>query len=143
MVEEAAVFSAEIFGREDVFNRQGWDYVAHELGGRIPVSWRRRIFARIGCRLCTGGAFQIRIRAVPEGSVVPVGNALFVVESTDERVPWAATYFEDLIVQVCQSLKGPLNTTGVGLGCTSKCKKRRIFSRVNHHQEYYYYCTSI
>jgi len=36
---------------------------------------------------------------VPEGTVVPVKNVLFTVESTDERVPWVANYFEALLVQ--------------------------------------------
>ncbi len=35
-----------------------------------------------------------------EGTVVPVKNVLFTVESTDEAVPWVVTYVETLLVQV-------------------------------------------
>lgn len=77
MVDEAEEVLRAHFGRDDVFNREGWSYIAGELGGRLPV----------------------RVRAVPEGSVVPVRNVLFVVESTDERVPWVANFVETCLVQ--------------------------------------------
>ena len=43
------------------FNYEGWMYIATELEGKLPV----------------------RIRAVPEGSVVPTHNILVSIESTD------------------------------------------------------------
>src|SRR5947208_14487026 len=52
----AAVFA----GHGLPFPEDGWRTVARDLDGRLPV----------------------RIRAVPEGSVVPVRNALMTVEST-------------------------------------------------------------
>ena len=42
----------------------------------------------------------MRIRAVPEGSVVPVRNALMTVESTDERVPWIVSWLETQLVRL-------------------------------------------
>jgi nicotinamide phosphoribosyltransferase len=78
MVDEAETLLNAHFGNKEVFNREGWEYIVNELDGRIPI----------------------RVRAVPEGSVVPVKNALFTVESTDERVPWVANYFEACLVQV-------------------------------------------
>lgn len=40
------------------------------------------------------GYLPLKVRAVPEGSVIPVKNILFSVESTDSKVPWIATWFE-------------------------------------------------
>ena len=78
MVDEAEELFAWHFGNDRVFNRAGWDYIVNELGGRLPI----------------------RVKAVPEGTVVPVKNVLFTVESTDERVPWVVSYFETCLVQV-------------------------------------------
>jgi nicotinamide phosphoribosyltransferase len=60
------------------FPEEGWLYIARDLDGRLPV----------------------RIRAVPEGSVVPVRNALMTVESTDERVPWIVSWLETQLVRM-------------------------------------------
>jgi nicotinamide phosphoribosyltransferase len=60
------------------FPEEGWRYIARDLDGRLPV----------------------RIRAVPEGSVVPVRNALMTVESTDERVPWIVSWLETQLVRL-------------------------------------------
>ncbi|XP_037796465.1 nicotinamide phosphoribosyltransferase-like [Penaeus monodon] len=78
MVLEAKEVLGTVFKRDDVFNEDGWNYILERHGGRIPV----------------------RIRAVPEGSVVPVKNVLFTVESTDPAVPWVTNFFETLLVQV-------------------------------------------
>lgn len=47
-----------------------------------------------------GTALPVKIRAVPEGTLVPVGNVLMTVENTDERFPWLTNYIESLLVQV-------------------------------------------
>jgi len=60
------------------FPEEGWRYIARDLDGRLPV----------------------RIRAVPEGSVVPVRNALMTVESTDARVPWIVSWLETQLVRM-------------------------------------------
>jgi nicotinamide phosphoribosyltransferase len=60
------------------FPEEGWRTIAHDLDGRLPV----------------------RIRAVPEGSVVPVRNALMTVESTDARVPWIVGWLETQLVRL-------------------------------------------
>ncbi|KAL8621144.1 hypothetical protein ACOMHN_004815 [Nucella lapillus] len=62
----------------DVFNEEGWNYVLEKYGGCIPL----------------------RIRAVPEGTEVPVKNVLFTVENTDPKCFWLTNYFETLLVQV-------------------------------------------
>lgn len=41
-----------------------------------------------------GGYFPVRIRAVPEGTVIPTGNVLMTVESTDPEFAWVVNYLE-------------------------------------------------
>jgi nicotinamide phosphoribosyltransferase len=76
-VEEAAAFF-EAHG--EPFNRQGWECLVNKYDGKFPV----------------------RIRAVPEGTVVPVSNVLFDIELTvpDPEVFWCVSYLETMLVQV-------------------------------------------
>jgi nicotinamide phosphoribosyltransferase len=76
-VDEAARFF-EAHG--EPFNRAGWDYLVERYGGRFPV----------------------RIRAVPEGTIVPTGNVLFDIELTtpDARVFWIVSWLETMLVRV-------------------------------------------
>ena len=64
--------------RGEPFPLEGWQHILKAHGGDIPL----------------------RIKAVAEGSVVPVSNALFTVESTDPAVPWVVSWFETLLVRV-------------------------------------------
>lgn len=43
------------------------------------------------------GYFPVRIRAVPEGTVVPTGNVLMTVESTDPEFCWVVNYLETML----------------------------------------------
>lgn len=60
------------------FNEAGWRYVVETHGGLLPV----------------------RIRAVPEGSVVPTHQALVTVESTDPKAYWVPSYIETLLLRL-------------------------------------------
>lgn len=76
LVEEARAF-AEAHG--EPFNHAGWMHVVREYGGRLPV----------------------RIRAVPEGTVVPVSNALLTIESVDDELcPWIVSWLETMLVRL-------------------------------------------
>ncbi|XP_014673125.1 PREDICTED: nicotinamide phosphoribosyltransferase-like [Priapulus caudatus] len=77
MIREAAEFYKLHFVQE-VFNEEGWTYIWEKYKGYLPL----------------------RVRAVPEGSVIPTKNILFSVESTDPQVPWLTTWFETIFVQV-------------------------------------------
>ncbi len=59
------------------FNYEGWMYIAQELGGKLPV----------------------RIRAVPEGTIVPTRNILVSIESTDPKVFWIASWLETSLLR--------------------------------------------
>lgn len=60
------------------FPYEGWMRVVNVHGGRLPV----------------------RIRAVPEGSVVPTHNVLVSIESTDPELFWIASWLETQLVRM-------------------------------------------
>lgn len=64
------------FGSE-VFHAEGWNIIANELGGKLPI----------------------RIRTVEEGLVVPTKNVLLVIENTDPRFGWLPGYLETFILR--------------------------------------------
>jgi nicotinamide phosphoribosyltransferase len=73
-VDEAEAFAA---AHGVPFNREGWLIIVHGHGGRIPV----------------------RIKAVAEGTLVPVRNVLVTVENTDPRLPWLTSYVETALLR--------------------------------------------
>lgn len=60
------------------FNREGWQYILDQHAGYLPI----------------------KIKAVPEGSIVPVRNVLVTVENTDPKCFWLTNYVETLLVQL-------------------------------------------
>lgn len=74
-VDEAAEF-AEKHG--EPFNREGWEYIVREHGGRLPLS----------------------IKSVPEGTLVDVKNIIASVENTDPKVPWLTSYIETALIRM-------------------------------------------
>jgi nicotinamide phosphoribosyltransferase len=67
-----------VFGREDVFDKSKFQYLIDVHGGKLPV----------------------RIKAVPEGTVVGVKNVLMTIENTDENCAWLTNFLETLLLQV-------------------------------------------
>lgn len=59
------------------FDRSRWDYIVDELGGWLPVV----------------------IRSVPEGTVVPVKNAVLTIENTDPKCYWLTTWLETALLR--------------------------------------------
>lgn len=77
-VEEVEKAKALFAVHGEPFNYDGWMYIAKELGGKLPV----------------------RIRAVPEGTVVPTHNILVSIESTDPKVFWIVSWIETMLLRV-------------------------------------------
>jgi nicotinamide phosphoribosyltransferase len=77
-IDEAQAFSAMHFGTDKVFNTTGWTRLLEKHGGKLPL----------------------KIRAVPEGTIVPVKNALMTIENTDPEFPWLTNWAETLLLQV-------------------------------------------
>jgi nicotinamide phosphoribosyltransferase len=80
-LEEAAELAEAHFGNASYFNRAGWQHIIDEHGGKLPL----------------------RILAVPEGTVVPTGNVLMTVESTDEKCFWLTNLVESKLTHVWYS----------------------------------------
>lgn len=78
MVDEAEAAYSLHFGSNSLFNRKGWDYIVEKHKGKLPV----------------------RIKAVPEGTVVATHNVLMTVENTDPECFWLTNYLETLLSQV-------------------------------------------
>lgn len=82
---------AEGFSRDDI-NEAAELFEAH--GEPFPKDALNKL-------LTAGHAtVPLRIRAVPEGTVVPTHNVLMTVESTDPSCFWLASYFETMLMRV-------------------------------------------
>lgn len=60
------------------FNEAGWRYIIDRHGGHLPI----------------------RIRAVPEGTIVPTHQALVTIESTDPDAYWVPSYLETMLLRL-------------------------------------------
>lgn len=60
------------------FNETGWRRLVETHGGRLPLE----------------------IRAIPEGSVVPVSNAMMTIVNTDPAFFWLTSYVETALLRV-------------------------------------------
>lgn len=77
-IDEADQLFQVHFGNKEMFNRTAWEYILKEYNGHLPV----------------------KIKAVPEGSVLPYRNVLMTIENTDPKCYWLTNYLETLLVQV-------------------------------------------
>ncbi|MBZ9749975.1 nicotinate phosphoribosyltransferase [Deinococcus sp. HMF7604] len=75
MVEEAR---ALIEAHGEPFPYEGWMRVVNMHGGRLPLE----------------------VRAVPEGTLVPIHNVLMSVTNTDPELPWLVGWFETMLMRV-------------------------------------------
>ena len=77
-INQAEKLFAAHFGNENLFNKAGWEYILKEHKGHLPL----------------------RIRAVPEGMVIPTHNVIMTVENTDPNCFWLTNFLETLLVQM-------------------------------------------
>lgn len=89
-IDEAEKFFNAHMG-PGTFNRAGWEHILVKHGGHLPV----------------------RIKAVPEGTVVDVNNVLMTIENTDPECYWLTNYLETLLVQVWY----PITVATLSLNC--------------------------
>ena len=61
----------------DIFNKKGWEYILDKHKGYLPLE----------------------IKAVSEGTTVPVKNVLMTIVNTDPACYWLTNYLETLLVQ--------------------------------------------
>lgn len=67
-----------VFGRDDVFDKSKFQYIIDTHGGRLPI----------------------KIKAIPEGTVVGVKNVLVTIENTDPNCAWLTNFLETIMLQV-------------------------------------------
>ncbi len=67
-----------VFGKDGSFSLEKWLRLVEKYDGRMPIE----------------------IKAVPEGTVVPVKNVLMMIENTDDEFPWLTSFIESIILQV-------------------------------------------
>lgn len=77
-IDEAEYLSGIHFGTTANFNRQGWEHIAKNLNGKLPI----------------------RIKAVKEGTLVPVSNILMSIENTDDKCFWLTNVIETLLMKL-------------------------------------------
>ena len=76
-IEDVDFAEQIITAHGEPFNREGWEYIIREHEGRLPV----------------------RIKAVPEGTVIPTKNVLVTVENTDPKCFWLTTFLETALLR--------------------------------------------
>ena len=59
------------------FNREGWEYIVKQHGGRLPVE----------------------IKALPEGTVIETRNVLVSIVNTDPKCYWLTSYLETALLR--------------------------------------------
>lgn len=78
-ITQADIDEAEaiITAHGEPFNRAGWEYILKTYGGKLPVV----------------------IKAVPEGTVVPIKNVLVTIENTDPQCWWLTSFLETALLR--------------------------------------------
>ncbi|HXS37020.1 MAG TPA: nicotinate phosphoribosyltransferase [Flavipsychrobacter sp.] len=77
-IEEASYYLNEMFGKSDVFDSANFKYVVDKYGGRLPVT----------------------IKAIAEGTKVPVHNVLMTIENNDPKCFWLTNFLETTLMHV-------------------------------------------
>lgn len=77
-IRAAQDLSAVHFGSPDIFNHAMWSHIWNKHEGKLPIE----------------------IRAVPEGTLVPVNNVLMTVENTDPKCAALTNHLETILSQV-------------------------------------------
>lgn len=76
-IEQADLFVTRHIG-PGIFNRSGWQYIVDNHNGYLPL----------------------RVRALREGTVVPLRMVMASVEATDPKCEWLTSLFEDLFLHI-------------------------------------------
>lgn len=76
-IEEASAFAKAHFGN-DIFNKEGWEWIVKNHGGKLPI----------------------KIMAVKEGTLVPTQNVLMTIENTDPKCFWLTNVLETMLMRL-------------------------------------------
>lgn len=87
-IQEAKEFYAAHFGNADYFNEEGWRYILEKHNGYLPIG----------------------IKAVKEGSIVPIKNVLYKIYSTDPKCGWLVKWCETLLMKMWYTITVSTNS---------------------------------
>jgi nicotinamide phosphoribosyltransferase len=76
-IDQAEKFINKHIGPK-AFNRSNWEYILEKHNGKLPII----------------------IKAVAEGTSVPINNVLMTIENTDPNCYWLTNYIETILLQV-------------------------------------------
>lgn len=78
-VTEDNIKEAESLAKEHgvPFNREGWEYIVKKYNGMLPL----------------------KVEALPEGTIFPLGTAQVQIVNTDEKLPWLTSYLETSLLR--------------------------------------------
>ena len=77
-IDMAEKFWNQHFGYKGLFNREMWEHILNKYDGHLPI----------------------RIKAVPEGTVVPIKNVLMTIENTDDKCASLTNFLETTLLQI-------------------------------------------
>lgn len=97
MINEAEEI-VNLHGYSGHFNRQGWEYILNHHNGYLPI----------------------RIKAVPEGLIIPTKNVLLTIENTDPNCFWLTTHLETSLLR---SIWYPTTVATISKHCKQIIKK--------------------
>lgn len=75
---KARVFCKKHFGRDNLFNEEGWQHIVTRYKGKLPI----------------------RIKAVAEGTPVEIDNVMMTVESLDEKCHFLTNFCESILQHI-------------------------------------------
>lgn len=84
MIDEAKEILTEAFGTDQYFNEKAFLRLLEKHNGALPI----------------------QIKAVKEGSKVPVGNVLVTITNTDAEFPWIVQWVETMLLRAIWYPKG-------------------------------------
>lgn len=99
-IEWAARLSKAHFGSDNMFNRGMWEHILNKHDGYLPVI----------------------IKAVPEGTAIPINNALMTVINTDPLCAPLTNHLETLLSQVWA-------------GCTTATLSYEVYKLLEHYRK--------
>lgn len=77
-IDRAEAICKAHFGSDKIFNRAGWEHILNEHGGVLPIL----------------------IRAIPEGTPVPINNAMLTIENLDPKCFWLTNHMETVLTHL-------------------------------------------
>lgn len=76
--EDVIVAKAMYLAHGEPFNEEGWMYIVNDLDGKLPL----------------------KIKAVEEGTLLPLSNVAFIIENTDDKCYWLTSLVETMLLRV-------------------------------------------